>query len=460
MPSAAPDASPPAARTAGLYPLARLGGGRAIVPMAPAAPGRPGLGRLQRAPAVGDRPGRDRLAARHRPPARRGRAGGARAHGADHRCRREPGSPAWPRGARPRSCRGWSASAASRCPTPRPAAPTCPAGCASPPSRSARPTSSSARSSPPARASSPRSWSSEFKHCRDQVPPEPFAVVRRGRRGGPRPAARGRVRPLRPRRRWPRRRSPRCTRATLRTGEDVVVKVQRPPVGRARAQGPAGHGVARAASWSGASRSRRWPTRRRSSSCSPRRSPRSSTSASRPQNMLDVAAVLRRARPAGLRRPPPPPRARHPPGARDGAARRASSSTTSPACSDAGVDTEAVVRTGMIGFMEGAMIHGIFHGDLHGGNLFVLPDGRTALLDFGIIGRLAEPRRARLPPPAASAATTNDVTGQLAALRDLGALPPDTDLDAVITRPRPRPAAGRPHHADRRRAGQRDPAGR
>ena len=60
---------------------------------------------------------------------------------------------------------------------------------------------------------------------------------------------------------------------------------------------------------------------------------------------------------------------------------------------DAGVDTEGVVRTGMIGFMEGAMIHGIFHGDLHGGNLFVLPDGRTALLDFGIIARLPERKR-------------------------------------------------------------------
>ena len=64
---------------------------------------------------------------------------------------------------------------------------------------------------------------------------------------------------------------------------------------------------------------------------------------------------------------------------------------------DAGVDTEAVVRTGMIGFMEGAMIHGIFHGDLHGGNLFVLPDGRTALLDFGIVGRLSEAQAARVP---------------------------------------------------------------
>ncbi len=35
---------------------------------------------------------------------------------------------------------------------------------------------------------------------------------------------------------------------------------------------------------------------------------------------------------------------------------------------DAGVDTHDVVRTGMIGGMEGALIHGIFHGDLHGGN--------------------------------------------------------------------------------------------
>ena len=62
----------------------------------------------------------------------------------------------------------------------------------------------------------------------------------------------------------------------------------------------------------------------------------------------------------------------------------------------AGIDTEAVVRAGMIGFLEGAMIHGIFHGDLHGGNLFVLPSGKIALLDFGITGRLSEPKRLAL----------------------------------------------------------------
>ncbi len=98
---------------------------------------------------------------------------------------------------------------------------------------------------------------------------------------------------------------------------------------------------------------------------------------------------------------------------------------------DAGVDTEKVVRTGMIGFMEGAFIHGIFHGDLHGGNLFVMADGRTALLDFGIVGRLDDFKRTALLRVLMSG-TSNDPKGQLAAFRDLGALPMDTDLDAVV----------------------------
>jgi ubiquinone biosynthesis protein len=97
----------------------------------------------------------------------------------------------------------------------------------------------------------------------------------------------------------------------------------------------------------------------------------------------------------------------------------------------AGVDTHAIIRTGMVGFLEGALIHGIFHGDLHGGNLFVRPDGRTALLDFGITGRLSRPRRLaflRL----LIAGTMNDVTGQLTAMRDLGALPHDVDMEGVV----------------------------
>jgi ubiquinone biosynthesis protein len=98
---------------------------------------------------------------------------------------------------------------------------------------------------------------------------------------------------------------------------------------------------------------------------------------------------------------------------------------------EAGVDTEAVVRTGMVAFMEGAMIKGIFHGDLHAGNLFVLPDGRTALLDFGIVARLPEAKRLAFLGLLVAAANS-DVKGQLGALRDLGALPPDVDLRKMI----------------------------
>jgi ubiquinone biosynthesis protein len=98
---------------------------------------------------------------------------------------------------------------------------------------------------------------------------------------------------------------------------------------------------------------------------------------------------------------------------------------------DAGIDTEDVVRTAMVALMEGAMVYGVFHGDLHGGNLLVLADGRTALLDFGIVGRLTGQRRLAFLRMML-AATTNDVHGQMAAMRDLGALPPDTDLAAVI----------------------------
>jgi ubiquinone biosynthesis protein len=97
----------------------------------------------------------------------------------------------------------------------------------------------------------------------------------------------------------------------------------------------------------------------------------------------------------------------------------------------AGIDTSALLRSGLIASLEGAMLYGVFHGDLHGGNLFVQPDGRTVLLDFGITGRLSEPHRLAFLRLLVTG-TGGDVRGQLAALRDLGAFPRDTDLDAVV----------------------------
>ena len=96
----------------------------------------------------------------------------------------------------------------------------------------------------------------------------------------------------------------------------------------------------------------------------------------------------------------------------------------------AGLDTDAILRAGLITCLEGALIYGVFHGDLHGGNLLVQPDGRTVLFDFGITGRLAEPQRLAFLRLLITG-TAGDTRGQLTALRDLGAFPPDTDIDIV-----------------------------
>jgi ubiquinone biosynthesis protein len=97
----------------------------------------------------------------------------------------------------------------------------------------------------------------------------------------------------------------------------------------------------------------------------------------------------------------------------------------------AGIDTSQVVRASLVSFLEGAMLFGVFHGDLHGGNLLVQESGRVALLDYGITGRLDESRRLAFLRMLMGA-TGNDLPAQIAALRDLGALPADVDIEGVI----------------------------
>ncbi|MFL6773980.1 MAG: 2-polyprenylphenol 6-hydroxylase, partial [Sphingomicrobium sp.] len=60
----------------------------------------------------------------------------------------------------------------------------------------------------------------------------------------------------------------------------------------------------------------------------------------------------------------------------------------------AGQDCEALAKTLVRAFLRQAVVDGFFHADLHHGNLFALPDGRIAAIDFGIMGRID--RRARV----------------------------------------------------------------
>jgi ubiquinone biosynthesis protein len=269
---------------------------------------------------------------------------------------------------------------------------------------------------------------SEFKLCRDQVPAEPFDVVRgvvEADLGGrlddlfssfdPTPLAAASIAQVHA--------------ATLRTGEEVVVKVQRPSVARFVRKD------LRVMAWLAPHLVGRIPI---------------AALANPPAlvelfaetiveeldfrmeaaNMVDIAAMLHELGQRGYVVPRPHPRL---------VTRRVLvmqrlrgfNFDDVVGMKEAGIDTEDVVRTAMVALMEGAMVYGVFHGDLHGGNLFVLADGRTALLDFGIVGRLTGDRRLAFLRMML-AATTNDVPSQMAAMRDLGALPPDTDLAAVI----------------------------
>ena len=268
----------------------------------------------------------------------------------------------------------------------------------------------------------------EFKLCRDQVPPEPFETVRKvveDDLGVPldylftsferAPLAAASIAQVHA--------------ATLRTGEQVVVKVQRPSVTRLVRKD------LRVMAWLAPHLVGRIPI---ASLANPPALVELFAETiveeldfrMEAANMVDIAVMLRELKQTGYIVPRP----------------HASLITRRVLVMEridgfnfddvagmkgAGVDTEAVVRTAMIALIEGALVYGVFHGDLHGGNLFVLPDGRTALLDFGIVGRLSGDRRLAFLRMMVCA-TTNDVKGQLAAMRDLGALPADTDLDAVI----------------------------
>lgn len=274
----------------------------------------------------------------------------------------------------------------------------------------------------------PEELVAEFKALRDKVPPESFADVRRvveAELGRPLEEVFERF-------------DERCLAsasiaqvhaARLRTGEDVVVKVQRASVERLVAKD------IRAMAWIAPFLVGRIPIAALANP--PALVDLFAETISEEldfrleaENMLDIARVLRDAGSSVVIVPRPHPEL---------VTRRVLvmeklegfTYEEAEAMRAAGIDTAEVLRSLLISFLEGAMIYGVFHGDLHGGNLFVMRDGRVALLDFGMTGRMVEKERLAFLRMMVTGAM-NDVRGQLAAFRDLGALPDDADFDALI----------------------------
>jgi len=96
---------------------------------------------------------------------------------------------------------------------------------------------------------------------------------------------------------------------------------------------------------------------------------------------------------------------------------------------DAGLGGK-VIDTLVACILEGALLGGVFHGDLHPGNMAVVEDGSVVLYDFGIVARLDEGERAAFIGLVAGGATGN-WRQQLQSLARLGAFPLDSDFEVL-----------------------------
>ncbi len=95
----------------------------------------------------------------------------------------------------------------------------------------------------------------------------------------------------------------------------------------------------------------------------------------------------------------------------------------------AGHDLEGLVRQGARAWMESALLHGLFHGDVHAGNLFVTPTGQVAFLDFGIMGRLDDRTRLVLRRLLPAVMIERDYSAVMRAVADLGAVSGPVDVE-------------------------------
>ncbi|MEZ5205152.1 MAG: AarF/UbiB family protein [Acidimicrobiales bacterium] len=96
-----------------------------------------------------------------------------------------------------------------------------------------------------------------------------------------------------------------------------------------------------------------------------------------------------------------------------------------------GVDGELTLRRGIKVWVEAALVHGPFHGDVHAGNLWVLTDGRASYLDFGIMGELPPTWRSAMADILYTAMIDQDYRRVVRAYQSVGVMPPEVDPEVA-----------------------------
>jgi predicted unusual protein kinase regulating ubiquinone biosynthesis (AarF/ABC1/UbiB family) len=97
----------------------------------------------------------------------------------------------------------------------------------------------------------------------------------------------------------------------------------------------------------------------------------------------------------------------------------------------AGLDIDKVIEIGVVSGLRQLLEHGFFHADPHPGNLFVLPDGRMAYIDFGMMDQLEQYTKETIA--SAVVDLINKDYDELAKkFVKLGFLTSDTDITPII----------------------------
>ncbi|MEM1367631.1 MAG: AarF/ABC1/UbiB kinase family protein [Cyanobacteria bacterium P01_H01_bin.15] len=97
----------------------------------------------------------------------------------------------------------------------------------------------------------------------------------------------------------------------------------------------------------------------------------------------------------------------------------------------AGLDVNNLIRLGVTSGLRQLLEHGFFHADPHPGNLFAMPDGRMAYIDFGMMDQLDEPVKETIAS-AVVQLINNDYQGLADDFVSLGFLTPDVDLVPIV----------------------------
>ncbi|MEH2238186.1 ABC1 kinase family protein [Nostoc sp.] len=98
---------------------------------------------------------------------------------------------------------------------------------------------------------------------------------------------------------------------------------------------------------------------------------------------------------------------------------------------EAGLDPEAIIQIGVTSGLQQLLEHGFFHADPHPGNLFAIPDGRMAYIDFGMMDQLEESTKQALVD-ALVHLVNKDYTDLAEDFVKLGFLTPDTNICPIV----------------------------